>query len=301
MTRRWIVSALTMLLISLTLSSCKLFKHKTSKKDKAIALRAKQVADSTSLAIKSEMSKTDSLNIGKVFDSATLDSTSIFANNMLLRTEAIWQKRIQFNTFSAKAKIHYEGGEKSLDFVANIRIKKDSIIWVSVTVAGIVQVARAIITPDSFKAVLYTEKEVYQGPISKADQILPEGLDFYSLQNVLLGNPVLNNATASSAAEESQNWIIRMLQNNYIEQLQFDKGDSTLRMSQLITQGSVNKSLMHTMSNFSMLNNIKIALDRKLNILNDSTAIMVEMNYSNMALDNELSYPFSIPKNYTLK
>lgn len=301
MTRRWIVSALTMLLISLTLSSCKLFKHKTSKKDKAIALRAKQVADSTSLAIKSEMSKTDSLNIGKVSDSATLDSTSIFANNMLLRTEAIWQKRIQFNTFSAKAKMHYEGGEKSLDFVANIRIKKDSIIWVSVTVAGIVQVARAIITPDSFKAVLYTEKEVYQGPISKANQILPEGLDFYSLQNVLLGNPVLNNATASSAAEESQNWIIRMLQNNYIEQLQFDKGDSTLRMSQLITQGSVNKSLMHTMSNFSMLNNIKIALDRKLNILNDSTAIMVEMNYSNMALDNELSYPFSIPKNYTLK
>ncbi len=290
-----------MVLMSFTLPSCKLFKHKTSKKDKAIALRAKQVADSMSLAIKSEVSKSDSLSVGKVSDSGSLDSAGLIANDILLRTEGIWQKRIQFSTFSAKAKMHYEGGEKSLDFVANIRIKKDSIIWVSVTVAGIVQVARAIITPDSFKAVLYTEKEVYQGPISKANQILPEGLDFYSLQNVLMGNPVLNNATASSAAEEGQDWIIRMLQNNYIEQLQFDKGDSTLRKSQLITQGNVNKSLMHTMSNFSVLNNMKIAVDRKLNILNDSNAVMVEMNYSNMALDNELSYPFSIPKNYTLK
>ena len=48
-------SLMAMLLMSFSVTSCKLFKRKTSKKDKAIAERLKQVADSTSLAIKTEI------------------------------------------------------------------------------------------------------------------------------------------------------------------------------------------------------------------------------------------------------
>lgn len=295
------LSIVALLLMSFSLSSCKLFKHKTSKKDKEAAIRSKQIADSLNMAIKAQVVSSDSAAIVKGNITDITDSLSLKNKALVDQTSAIWQKRIDFKTFSTKAKMHYEGGEKVFDFVANIRIRKDSIIWVSVTVAGIVQVARAIITPDSFKAVLYTEKEAYQGPISKANQILPEGLNFYSLQNLLLGNPILDNTNASSVSEEAQNWIVRLLENNYIEQLSFDKGDSTLRGSQLITQGNSNKSLSHSMSNYSMLNNNKIAIDRKLNILSDSNTMMVEMSYSNLSMDNELSYPFSIPKNYTLK
>lgn len=292
---------IALIVMSFSLNSCKLIKHKSSKKDREAAKLTKQIADSTNLAIKAELNSKDSTLVVNNDNVANIDSASILNKELLMQTSAIWQKRIEFKTFSAKAKMHYEGGDKSFDFVANIRIRKDSIIWVSVNVAGLVQVARAIITPDSFKAIIYTEKEAYQGPISKANQILPEGLDFFSLQNLLLGNPILKQESASSVSEEAQNWIVRLLENNYIEQLAFDKVDSTLRGSNLITQGNSNKSLNHLMSNYSNLNNNKIALDRKLNILTDSSTMIVEMSYSNLSMDNELSYPFSIPKNYTLK
>lgn len=290
-------SLMAMLLLSFSVSSCKLFKRKTSKKDKAIALKAKQVADSVSMSIKTDLNKTDSV----LKNNTEVDSAQLLAQALLTQSAPIWQRKIEFKTMSTKAKMHYEGGEKSLDFVANIRMRKDSIIWVSVTVAGIVQVARAVITPDSFRAVLYTEKEAYEGPISKANKILPEGINFYSLQNLLIGNPILSNSAANSVNQDAENWIIRFVEKNYIEQVQYNRSDSSLRSNQLITQGSTNQSLTHVLSNFGLINNLNIASDRKVNIITDSSAMMVEMNYSNITIDAELSYPFSIPKNYTIK
>lgn len=272
-------------LMSCTLPSCKLLKHKPSKKKKAENAVQAKLLDSATSAIKNNV----------VID------TNGAMKAMIAQTAPVWQKRIDLRTFSTKAKMHYEGGDKSYDFIANIRMQKDSVIWVSVTVAGIVQVARAIITPDSFKAILYTEKQVFEGPISKVNNILPEGLDFYSLQNVLLGNLILNHATPVSITDTTGNWLVRFQEQNYIEQASFDRSDSTLRESQLITQGISNKSLSQVLSSFGLFNNLKIATDRKLHILSDSTSMIVEMNYANIVIDNEQSYPFSIPKNYTVK
>lgn len=279
-------STCAVLLLSTTLPSCALLKHKPSKKKKKEHVAQVKALDSAATALK---------------NSVVLVDSGLIMKTLIEQTAPIWQHRLSLNTFSAKAKMHYESGDKSFDFVANIRMRKDSIIWVSVSVAGLVQVARAIITPDSFKAVLYTEKEVYQGPISKASSILPEGIDFYSLQNLLLGNPILNQFNTTNVDDAIPNWIVRFEQANYVEQAQFDKLDSTLRSDQLITQGLASKSLTQVLSDIQLFGTLKLATQRKLTLLSDSTAMMVDINYSNVNIDNELSYPFSIPQNYTLK
>lgn len=279
-------STCSILMLSCIWSSCSLLKHKPSKKKQKEHAAQAQALDSAAKALKNTV--------------IVVDSNAIM-ESLIDQTAAIWQNRQVLNTFSAKAKMHYESGDKSIDFVANIRMRKDSIIWVSVSVAGLVQVARAIITPDSFKAVLYTEKEAYMGPISKANSILPEGVDFYSLQNLILGNPILNQFNTTNVVDAPPSWIFRFEQANYIEQAQFDKTDSTLRSDQLITQGVGRKSLTQVLSDIQLFGALKLATQRKLTILNDSTAMMVDMNYSNVSIDNEMSYPFSIPQNYTLK
>src|SRR5450755_3896949 len=41
--------------------------------------------------------------------------------------------RIDFNTFSAKLRVHYEGGDgKDNELTAFIRIQKDKVIWISI-------------------------------------------------------------------------------------------------------------------------------------------------------------------------
>jgi hypothetical protein len=266
--------------------SCKLIKHKKSNKKKQETIAQIQKIDSANSSLKSEVVSIDTSLILK----AQIDSLAPF-----------WQRRFEFKTFSAKSKMHYEGKEKVFDFVANIRICKDSLIWVSINVAGLVQVARAIITPDSFKAILYTEKEVYEGPITQASSFLPEGIDFYSLQNLILGNPILNNLLPVFFTQVDSDLNFKLINNDYLEQLRYSKLDSTLKSSQLLTQGSTNKSLTHFLSNFLRINNTWIATERKINISADSSILSVDMDLSNISVDNELSYPFSIPKNYTRK
>lgn len=270
----------------LLLPSCKLGKHKRSKKSKAIAeAKAKQI-DSAATAIKT----------------AVIVDTLAAQNEALIKEKSsIWMQRIDFTTLSAKAKIHYEGGDKNLDFVAQIRMQKDSVIWVSVMVAGIVQVARAVITPDSFKAILYTERTAYIGNTGKIKEFLPEGLDFFSLQNLLLGNPILAKATIQSASSTADNWLFRASQNEYIEQLQYSRTDSNLVQQQLVSSGAENRSLTQVLSSFGLFNNQRIATNRAINAVQKNVAIIVEMELSNIELNNQMNFPFSIPSNYELK
>src|SRR5690348_9101983 len=50
--------------------------------------------------------------------------------------DRIMQNRIDFNTFNCKVKVDFEGGDgKKADFNAFIRLKKDSVMWISIIAA----------------------------------------------------------------------------------------------------------------------------------------------------------------------
>ena len=227
--------------------------------------------------------------------------TSLAKKQLISKTKEIWTKKTDFRTFSTKAKMHYDDGEKSYDFIANIRMRKDSIIWVTVTVGGLVQVARAVVTPDSFKAVVFVQKEAYAGPVSKANAFLPAGIDFYALQNLLIGDPVLSGGTATDATDFGGTWSYRFEQPNYIQQLNYNKSDSSLRSCQVVTTGQEDKALNVQYGDYGRIADRFFSGMRKLSIVNGSKQIQVEMNYNNSSFDAEQNYPFSIPQNYELK
>src|SRR5690242_3804389 len=64
--------------------------------------------------------------------------------------DTIHQNSIKFNTFSAKIKVHYERSDgKNFDFTAYVKMKKDSLLWISVRALDVIEVFRVKITPDS--------------------------------------------------------------------------------------------------------------------------------------------------------
>src|SRR3954471_18519968 len=63
--------------------------------------------------------------------------------------DAIKAQQLNFNTFSAKASTSLNIDGNSNDVTLNIRIQRDRKIWVSVTAILGIEVARALITPDS--------------------------------------------------------------------------------------------------------------------------------------------------------
>lgn len=278
-----IVQLCALAVLVLTANSCKLIRHKRGKKQKEKAAIETRRLDSLAQNLKQSAVDTT------LSETARLDSFS-----------GLRPKPVDLNTLSAKAKIHYEGGDKSLDFVANIRMRKDSIIWVSVSAGGgIIQVARAIITPDSFHAVSYLDKQAFSGPISKAAAILPEGIDFYSLQNMILGNPILKAALITSVADSNDRFVIGTSLLSYLEQLEILKADTALVHTQLISMDSSNRSLSQSLSQFALFGTKRLAQERHFHIINNGEGMLVDMNLSNIVIDAEQRFPFSVPEGYT--
>jgi hypothetical protein len=77
-------------------------------------------------------------------------------------------------------------------FKANVRMKKDSIIWISISPALGIEVFRVRITPDSLQYVskIPDNKYYYSGPYEALNDIVHTDLDFEMLQEIFVGNAI---------------------------------------------------------------------------------------------------------------
>lgn len=97
-----------------------------------------------------------------------------------------------FEWLGMKISADLDDGEKKTSFKANIRVKKDSIIWVSISPALGVEVARLVITPDSLKLISKVpgDKYYYLGDFSMMSDMAKTDIDFEMVQNLLVGNAI---------------------------------------------------------------------------------------------------------------
>lgn len=214
----------------------------------------------------------------------------------------LWQKQVQYNTFKGKAKMHYEGMGQSQDFSANFRLLKDSIIWVNISaIGGIVNVARAYITPDSIRVINFLQKEAYCMPITDANKLLPASLDFKMLQNLIIGDIITRQGQPYNASDYDGTWTLEVSEPNMIQQVNYDKSDSTLQTLKLLSTGT--ESHMASViqySNYSVVDNRRFAGSRALNVNTDGQLHYLDMNFNNASFDVELTFPFTIPEKYTV-
>lgn len=108
--------------------------------------------------------------------------------------QKIGEKRQQFQWITGKieAKASIKGKEQ--EFTTNIRMRRDSVIWLSIGSLGI-EGARILITEDSVKYILQPpvfKGSYFEGNHSYLQNLLKiEELDLCFVQSILLGEPVL--------------------------------------------------------------------------------------------------------------
>ncbi len=212
----------------------------------------------------------------------------------------LWARRVDYNTFKGKAKMHYEGSGQKQDFTANIRMAKDSIIWIHITAGmGIVNVARVFITPDSFRLVNYLEKSVISMPITEAQSFLPASVDFSLLQSLLIGEVLSRTGQPIDATDFGGTWSLNIADAEAQQQINYNKVDSTMRSQQVILNNNGFAGMIQY-GNYSIVSSRKFAISRAININSNSELHYLDMNFNNASFDEELDFPFSIPNSYTL-
>jgi hypothetical protein len=102
------------------------------------------------------------------------------------------ESRFDYDWLGMKVDAEFGTVEESSGFKATIRMRKDSLIWVSITPALGIEMIRVMITPDSLKYLskIPDNKFFYLGTFEDVNKLVGTSFDFEMLQQLLVGNAI---------------------------------------------------------------------------------------------------------------
>jgi hypothetical protein len=102
------------------------------------------------------------------------------------------ESRFDYDWLGMKVDADFGTETESSGFKATIRMRKDSLIWVSITPALGIEMIRVMITPDSLKYLskIPDNKFYYLGNFEDVNKLVGTAFDFEMLQQLLVGNAI---------------------------------------------------------------------------------------------------------------
>jgi Domain of unknown function (DUF4292) len=208
---------------------------------------------------------------------------------------------IDCNTFSSKLKVHYEGSDgKDYEFNAFIRLQKDKVIWISINALLGIEAFRAIITPDSVKVLNKMDKIYQQRSVSYLQEVSHLPFDFNSLQSLVLGNPVFLDSNIVYYRKDAQAISLLSTGSSFRNYLTLNN-DLTIKHSILDDVDPMqSRSCDITYGDYERADTALFSTYRKI-VISEKGRLDVEMTFKNIRFNENLDFPFSVPKNYKRK
>ncbi|HEY4798703.1 MAG TPA: DUF4292 domain-containing protein, partial [Bacteroidia bacterium] len=104
-------------------------------------------------------------------------------------TSLLKSNQAEFSTFSGKLNVKAVVDDKQTDFTVALRMKKDSIIWASISSFGIEGI-RFIATKDTMKFINRVSNQFFVGDYDTLSKMINTEVDLEVLQALLIGNSV---------------------------------------------------------------------------------------------------------------
>lgn len=214
--------------------------------------------------------------------------------------DQLGRNRIDFQTFSAHMKVHYEGGDgKTNEVTADIHIRRDSMIWVNINLAMGITAFRMLITPDSVKILDKIKHIVRLRSVSYLQEEVHLPVDFRTLQDLLMGNPIFLDTGRIAYYKKEQGGVsIFSVGTIFTNYLTLNPGDYTLRHSKLDDTDPLRvRTCDVTYGDYEPWNGTRFSTYRKISV-SEKSRVDIELSYKQYHFNGPLSFSFSIPKNY---
>lgn len=213
--------------------------------------------------------------------------------------DTIEKNLIYYRTFSAKIKIDFEDKDgKKNDFTAFIRLKKDSVLWISINALLGIEAFRVLITPDSVKVMNKLDKIIQLRSVEYLREVSHVPFTFTELQNIIIGNPVYLDPNIVAYIKDEKQLSLISIGPVFKHLLTINNEDYTLLNSKL---DDIDVSRARTCQviygDYERKNNNKFSAFRKITV-SEKTKLDIEMRYKQYEFNEELNFPFNIPKNY---
>ena len=218
---------------------------------------------------------------------AALSSKKIIQNH--------YQNQLEFATLSGKVRIAYTNGEDAQSVAVSMRIKKDEVIWISAPLG----VVKALITPERVSFYNRLENEYFDGDFSYLSSLLGTTVDFTMMQNLLLGNAILDLRDQKfSSAIASGNYALKPRKNNPLYKILFQLEPKHFKVvDQQISQPEKDRLLTMAYSYQEVSGNV-LPKDIGVVATDDSSTNTIDLEYKSMDFDKKLNFPYKIPKGF---
>lgn len=229
------------------------------------------------------------------------------------------QNQAQYSTFSGKMKTSVLVDDRTTDFTVSLRIRKDSMIWASISPALGIEVMRFAATKDSIKFLDRLHNKYFIGDYDTLSRMLNTEIDLEILESLLTGNSVefYEEDEKLRAGVDSCKYILGTIRKRKLRKI-IQKGkelkepaqniwllDSTFKIARILfREFESRREFDARFGNFKkpdLLEGETKQVSIPFNIsykVKANKIITIDMEYSKVNVNKTQSFPFSIPEGY---
>jgi hypothetical protein len=250
---------------------------------------------------------TDCKTVKKISNSKTVK----LQTKNLIDSVFVHQSDIQF--FSAKFDSNYKSEKQDISFSGNMRVKKDSIIWISISPFAGIEAFRIILTPDSVKYLNRFQKTYFSGDYSYFKRKFKFNFDYNLIQSVILNNFFIygynssnKNISASlTSYTDSAFYIVQpvlpsltdTVANSYIQTYYLN--NSFFKICKVAIDNSKDdKHLQLQYTNFSQKEKFFLPSTLNVYLKMKSDYHKMDLTFTQINFGSEVQFSFKIPEKY---
>lgn len=213
--------------------------------------------------------------------------------------ELLKSKDFLFTTLSLKGKanLNINGDQNNVTLL--IRIQKDQKIWLSVTAIAGIEVARALITPDSILLRNNFEKTFVKKPFSYVHQFTNEQVNFGLLQAVLSGNTIPDFTTINAdLVQENGVWVLNGRSKDLVYRSLFN---TLLKVAETtLNDAKAAQAFKVVYDRYTPLNASIFPSSLKISSMAGTKKISADLDFTKIETNIPVTFPFTVPKSFEL-
>jgi len=212
--------------------------------------------------------------------------------------ESHYKLKRDFTTVYIKSSARYKDEKQSQNVSAEIRIKKDEQILVSVRFLGITM-AKALITPSEVK---YYEKiggKFFEGNYASLSKWLGTDLDFQKVQNMLIGEAMddLKKGKYKTTIDQDLYKLEDTSSKTTAKSFFFEAANFLIK-KQEITQEKQDRTLQVTYPNHQEYPQAILPAQVNIEAIQQGKKTNINIEYNAVTFNENLSFPYSVPDGY---
>ena len=223
------------------------------------------------------------------------------------------ENQISFDYLNAKFSIAYQKGKKKTDLRGQLRIRKDSIIWVSLSPAMGIEAARIALSDDSVKFINRLNKTYLTGEYKMLDSLLRTSIDYSIVESMIIGNDLTQYDVDKFKSSidgglyritiQKRTKIRKYMRKGEIDtkvlvqNIWLDPENFKIRKIEIKELGEDNKKLQVFYNKYQAVESQLFPSEVRIEIIAENK-ITIDINYGKTELNEPLKFPFRISKKY---